>query len=99
MEEKEIVWRKVALLQVEQVFLFLLENASEQSAHKFLDSIEKCTKIIATHPTVGMPSQKKVGVRSYQVVGNRRLYYAEQKDKIYILSLFDLRQDPQKNKY
>jgi len=64
---KLIVWRKIALDQVVSTLQYYEAELSVQAAKKLYAAIDISIAKLSEHPTIGRPSAKKAGVRSWIV--------------------------------
>ena len=51
------------------------------------------------NPKIGRPAVKIKDVRSISITRHNRLYYKVEKNTIKVITLFDTRQNPSKNKF
>jgi len=61
--------------------------------------VEKRLETLSVFPNIGIPSIKEPDVRSIVVTIHNRLYYRVSVTHIEVLNIFDIRQDPAKNKH
>jgi plasmid stabilization system protein ParE len=94
----EISWTENALKDYENVIGYLIEGWSTKIAEKFIESVENKLQIITIYPFLGIASSKEPSIRSILLSKHNRLYYRISGSVIEILDIFDLRQDPGKNK-
>jgi len=97
--EKEIVFTKRFLKNVDRVTDYLLEEWNAKVAYNFLEKIHSGVEIIKKNSAIGKPSKYKEGVRSILIKPYNRLYYREEKNSIIVLALIDMRSNPDKNRY
>jgi plasmid stabilization system protein ParE len=64
-------------------------TAFEQKTFDFLDLLE-------SFPGIGTEEIKNKKIRSFQLTNQTRVFYRIKVDRILILTLFDVRQDPKK---
>jgi len=77
----------------------LLKEHSAKTASQFLEKLEQRIGLIVSHPTIGKPSAKRKDIRSIILTPHNQIFYRYQENKIEILCLFDMRQDPKKRPY
>jgi plasmid stabilization system protein ParE len=82
-----------------ETYDYILNTFSSKAASHFLDRIERRIDFIAAHPEAGKPSQKRKNVRCVLFPPHNQIYYRFENERIEILLLFDMRQNPNKNPY
>jgi plasmid stabilization system protein ParE len=92
--EKEIVWTAQARANLEEVYLYLLDNFGTQVVDKFLNDIEKKTLLIQKMPSLYPQIPDFEGVSRCLVNKNVSLYYKVLELKISIIALVDNRRNP-----
>jgi plasmid stabilization system protein ParE len=94
-----IAWVTVAREQYRKLVVYLFERYSEEAIQRFDARLEKKLDLLKKQPEAGRPSQIE-GVRFVTLSGGRyRLYYRHQGNTIYLLYLWDNKQNPSKNPY
>lgn len=69
-------------------------------ATEFNEKLIKIILTIAEQPAIGSVSKKKKDVRKILITKHNRLYYrVKDKESIFLLILFDTRQNPKRNRY
>jgi addiction module RelE/StbE family toxin len=96
---KLIIWRKAALKQVGEILDFYQNEYSIQASENLVNAIEATIEKVYKHPTIGQPSAKKKGVRSWIVKEHYRLFYIVKLKQIVVIAFYDLRQHPSKRIY
>lgn len=67
---------------------------------KFNETLIKTILTIAYQPAIGSLSKKKKDVRKILITKHNRLYYrVKDNESIFLLTLFDTRQNPKRNSY
>ena len=89
----EIIWTEKATEDFDKMIEYLAEFSSTSYARKFVSLFEKLD-LIALMPFIGVQSQKRKGVRRLVVTKNISLAYILIIDQIYLLRVFDTRQNP-----
>ncbi|MBY0433029.1 MAG: type II toxin-antitoxin system RelE/ParE family toxin [Cyclobacteriaceae bacterium] len=97
--EKEIVVTKRFRNHTHRVYQYLVKNFSSKTAFLFLEKIEERIGLIAKYPSIGRQSNKKVDIKSIQLIPHNLIFYRVKKSRIEILCLFDTRQNPRKKPY
>ena len=96
---ERIAWLNAARDQYRKIVIYLFEHYSEEAIGRFDTRLEKKINLIRKQPESGRPASVE-GVRSVTLSGGRfRLYYRYQGNTIYLVYLWDNRQNPQKNPY
>ena len=69
-------------------------------AFRFHETLIKVILTLADQPGIGSVSKKKKDVRKILITKHNRLYYrVKDNDSIFLLTLFDTRQNPKRNRY
>jgi len=95
----EISWSSNAIEDYDRIISYLLGNWNIDIASRFIEQVERRLNILSSHPFIGTPSQKLPNVRSILLTKHNRMYYQVSENSIVIANIFDVRQDPEKNKY
>jgi plasmid stabilization system protein ParE len=95
----EIRWTANAFEGYEKIYNELLFNWSVEVAEKFRHKVESRLYNLSFQPYIGRLSEKRENIRSILLSKYNRLYYRLTEDTIELISLFDMRQDPFKNKF
>lgn len=95
----KVVWTFHAEEDYRQIILYLKKEWTDAVALNFINITEERIERIAVFPLLGIASAKYPSIRSIVLTKHNRLYYQFLDSKIYILSIFDTRQHPDKNKF
>jgi len=95
----KIIWSDQALEDVEYTVNYLYEEWSQTAVTNFYKKLERTLKIISTMPNSGKAYPDEPLIRSLGVSKLITLYYEINKNSIEILSLFDNRQNPERDKF
>ena|SRR5665213_2482704 len=95
----QIIVTKKFRQNVLETYQYILKTFSQKTASIFLHRIERRIDFIAAHPEAGKLSQKRKNVRCVLLPPHNQIYYRFEDEKIEILLLFDMRQNPKKNPY
>jgi plasmid stabilization system protein ParE len=95
----EIEWTNDFEEQFKGVIKYLKNEWSEKAALEFSETFLSLLTLINTHPYISIESAKYKGVRRILVTKQNVLYYRVEGNTIYLLELFDTRQNPTKNKF
>ena len=96
---KEIIWSRMAEIDLTNVTEYLIHKWSPKIANNFLDLVEEYSTQISYDPQSYPMINKKLKVRKCVVTKHNSLYYQELDNRIEIIRLFDNRQDPKKLKF
>jgi plasmid stabilization system protein ParE len=96
---RQIIWTNFAIGELKNIFLYYRMVAGEKTANKIRKSIFLATKQTVKQPLIGALeenlSELNQGHR-YLVTGNYKIIYLVIEDDIYIIDVFDCRQNPTK---
>lgn len=97
----EIIWSAFAEKQLDEIFEYYNENASNKVAKKSVQSIIRTPSKLIKNPLLGQIEpllQERSQAYRYLVNGNYKIIYSIDKEKghIKILDVFDTRQNPVK---
>jgi len=93
---KIIIITELAEKKLENLFEYLIENWSLKVKRNFVGKLDECISIIKIQPESFPESSKIQGLRKCVVTKQITLYYKISGEKIYIVSIFDNRQNPKK---
>ena len=95
---KKVIWTKQALDDKLGILEYWNNRNKSNVYSKKLDKFFRdCVKGIAKFPSLGRPTKREL--IKYLIEGNNMIFYKETLDTIYILEIWDTRQDPKKLKY
>lgn len=92
-----IFWSERAKNDYKGILRYLIQNWSAKEVVKFTDRIERNIRHISANPEIGTISKKK-SVRRLVVSRQTSMYYQIIHGDIYIITIFDNRQNPDKLK-
>lgn len=95
---KNIAWLNTAWRQYQGILSYLYEHASLAAVERFNKEIDKKLDRIAKYPESGHPAPI-TGVRFIIISKRYRLYYRHHGPMLYLVFLWDTRQNPGKNPY
>ena len=90
---KEIVWNREALNQYNTIQNYLLSESNYKIAKSFNDRFFNFLEILSAQPEIGSIEFEAKGIRGFLVHKYTKIFYKIDQDKIYLLSVFDTRQD------
>lgn len=91
----KIVWSAQAIESFEKIIAYLKENWTEKEIKKFIKILENQISIIKDHP-LSFPKSQFVQIRKSVLSKHITLYYKIVEDVVYIVTIFDNRQSPEK---
>lgn len=92
----QVIWADKAQGDLKNIIEYLLSEWSAKEANAFLNRIEFVLALIRRNPKIFKEINRKKKIRQCVLMPQVSLYYTKQADKIYILRLFDNRQNPKK---
>ena len=93
----QIVINKRFAVKVVQISEYLENEWSAKVAEEFLLKVDKKIFLIANKPEIGSPALK--GTRKLFLTKRNKIYYRVKGKKVIFVSLFETKQNPQRNKY
>jgi plasmid stabilization system protein ParE len=93
-----IKWSKEATNTYQDVIEYLAENWTEKEVKGFIHRTNFVLKLIAVHPYIYQASKHK-NIRKALIGKQNSFFYLIRASNIYLLSFWDNRRDPDKNKY
>lgn len=94
----KIKWSLEAVQNLDSIIAYLEENWTHKEISKFITKFEKQLSIISTFPFAYPISKKKKNVHRCVMSKNITVYYTIREETVFLLSIFDSRQDPKKLK-
>ena len=96
---RNVKWSECAKKSYENVIDYLIAEWNEKVINDFVNKTEICIDVLTRQPFIGRESEKRKGVRKVLITKHNLLIYKVSKGGIYILDIFDTRQNPNKSKY
>jgi len=93
---RQIVLTKTAEKRLDDLLEYLEKNWSLKVKLNFISKLEKRFEVLKKNPEVFPNSNIKKGLHKCVVTRQTTVYYTFDNAKIYILTVFDNRQDPKK---
>lgn len=90
-----IVWSKRAIENLENIIRYLEENWTEKEIKKFSLKLDRCLNILIKNPEAFPLTRVKPGLRKVVITKQNSLYYIVEGSIIYLVNLFDTRQNPE----
>ncbi len=97
----EIFWTNKAKNDLKNIFLFLKETISTDKSFEIIYGIIEETDILKNHPYIGSIEEQLLKLRrKYRklIYGHYKIIYSVRENRIYIHTIFDTRQNPNKLK-
>ena len=97
----KIIWTLPAKFRLKEIYVYYKHNTSVSVAKKLKKEIFETTGSLKHHPEIGQIEallKRKKFEYKYLVKGNYKIIYRIEKEEIYIIDVFDCRQNPQKIK-
>jgi len=99
MAKYKVEYSKLTDKRLVQISEYLMEKWSLSSAEKFHEIFAAKVFLLSQNPKIGKKSSKYDFVRSISITKHNRLYYRFDEHTIFLITIFDTRQDPAKNKF
>jgi len=93
----KVIWSAEALENLEKIITYLEKNWSEKEIKKFVKKLEKQISLIKKQP-LSFPKSQLVEIRKSVLSKQITIFYKTSGDTIYIITIFDNRQNPEKLK-
>ena len=92
---KEVIWSPLAKRKRREILEYWIEhNKSKTYSLKLNELFKQAEQLISERPNIGKPTSDK-HVR-FKIVRDYLIFYEQVDEKIYILTIWDSRQDPDK---
>ena len=85
--------------KVTDLLAYLEQSWNKKVAQDFKQILDRKMLQLIKEPDSGRNSQKIAGVQWILITKHNKLFYRIKDDTIYMITLFDTRQNPKKNKY
>ena len=95
----QVIWTVNASADFENVISYLLRRWGNKTAVDFIETTDSRVNRISIFPEIGIVSVKDPSIRSIVITKHNKLYYRITGNSIEILSIFDTRQNPEKNQF
>ncbi len=96
--QRQVVLSKTAEIKLDKLFIYLETNSSENVKLRFISKLEHRLNIVRQKPEAFPNSEIKKGLYKCVITRQTTLYYTFDENVIYIITIFDNRQDPSKLK-
>ena len=95
----KIIWTEEAINGLKDTVNYLEQRWTQKELNSFSRLLDKQLIIIKTNPGIFPFSNKNKGIRKSVLSGQTSIYYKTEGHSIYLLSVFNNRQDPGKLKF
>tara|TARA_R110002020_G_scaffold382328_3_gene593106 strand:+ start:1946 stop:2236 length:291 start_codon:yes stop_codon:yes gene_type:complete len=90
----KVVVSKTALKNYHQIVDYLIETWGRSVGVQFEKRTKSFLDLLTDFPEIGINVNPEKKIRAFQLTSQTRIYYRVMKDKIVILTFFDVRQNP-----
>tara|TARA_B100000780_G_scaffold257049_1_gene206618 strand:- start:2643 stop:2957 length:315 start_codon:yes stop_codon:yes gene_type:complete len=87
---------KLSTYKLELITKYLVENWSTNTKNQFLKRLQVCFKSVSKNPTAFPRSSSRPDIRKVVITKQTTAYFKIESDSIYVITIFDTRQDPEK---
>lgn len=94
----KIFWTDNALNELEEVYNFLEQYWTEKEIKKLSLQIEKTIQLVSQNPYIFQASEEGFHIRRVVILKLNSMYYRINNNTVEILSFFQNRKNPNKNK-
>ncbi len=94
-----VIWRRKAILRVEETALYLENEVSLKSAENFIKSVYDTIDKVKAHPSRGRKVSIQKVIQFINIDKNKQLFYRVSGKELIILDVFDVRQHPDKRPF
>lgn len=97
--QRKIIWSPEIFLDLENLIEFLQNNWPAQVTENFYETLMHKIALIEAGVVIGRTTIKDQRIHSILITKHNRLYYEENEETLFLLRLFDTRQNPVKNPF
>lgn len=94
----KIVWNRRASKQLQELQVYLEKEFGSNTVKTFTNRLFKFLELLTKYPHIGTLENKTEDIHGFLLHRHTTIFYKVKQDTIYILSLFDNRQNPDKRK-
>lgn len=95
----KVLLTEIAQASIDEKFEYLKSEFGENTARSFLKQMFKFIDLVSYFPEIGKIEVFDKDIRSFRLNKQSTVFYSLEKNKVYILDLFDNRQAPDKRIY
>lgn len=96
--QRQVVLSKTAEIKLDKLLTYLETNWSENVKLRFISKLEHRLNIVRQKPEAFPKSEIKMGLCKCVITRQTTMYYTFDENVVYLLTIFDNRQDPDKLK-
>jgi plasmid stabilization system protein ParE len=93
---RKVEWSLEAQTNVNNIIAYLENEWTEKEIRYFSEHLDKQLSVILQAPEIYKKSLRKAGLRECPITNHNTLFYTYDDEKLYIVTIFDNRQDPQR---
>jgi len=93
---RKIEWSLEASSNLDSIVDYLEKKWTEKELQTFRNRLKKQLSLIAESPELYKLSSRRQGLRECQITRHNTLFYKHDDDSLYIVAIFDNRQNPDK---
>ncbi|MFC4632406.1 type II toxin-antitoxin system RelE/ParE family toxin [Dokdonia ponticola] len=94
--KRKVKISKTTEKKLEKLFDYLLQNWSQKVKTDFIKKLDKSVDLITSTPEIFPESEKQVGLHKCVITKQITLYYRFDAETVYLITIFDTRQHPEK---
>jgi|SRR4051812_7591237 plasmid stabilization system protein ParE len=94
----KVIWSDQAKFNLQQIINYLENNWTKKEIKTFYMKLEKTISLISSNPELFRITNKRKNVRKCVFSKQTSIYYKVNDEEIFIVTLFDNRQNPKKLK-
>jgi plasmid stabilization system protein ParE len=95
----QVIYKKRFYNKLTALLNYLEAEWNKEVAKQFLQKLDKRLATLKMQPYIGSPSQSIKDVRGILITKHNKLFYKVTKNTIIVLTMYDTRIDPKKNRY
>ena len=94
----KIDWSEEAIRNLDGIIDYLKREWTDKEIIKFVSKLDKAINLISTNPNLFRLTNKRKNIRRCVLMKQVSIYFRHTEDSVYIISIFDTRQNPAKLK-
>ena len=91
---RKVEWSLEAQINLNNIITYLEKEWTEKEIRYFSERLDKQLSTILLTPDIYKKSSRKTGLRECQITNHNTIFYTYDDEKLYIVTVFDNRQDP-----
>ncbi len=92
---RSVFWSPKAVADLDAVIIYVEKHWGKKATNRFIDHLEETIALLKAFPEQFPLLNADHGIRKCVLTKQNVIYYRLKKEKIEILRLYDVRQDPQ----